>query len=362
MKKKIFFTAYSLSLGGIEKALVNLLHVLDKDKYDITLVLEKKEGIFLDQLPEHIHVIEYALDHSKNVLVRKIKNRLHLIKWKIGHKNKYDFAISFATYSIPGAHLALNASKETALWVHNNYYQLYNGNVHEMKKFFRRVKMKKFRHHVYVSYDNMNTMLEYFPQYKNRSMVCNNMIDYQTMRKEANESINVEKKGITFVNVGRHEEHQKRLSRIIDATDRLKREGYQFQVWLVGDGVNHQKYMEQVKILGLDDTIIFFGKQKNPYPYYKKADAVLLSSKYEGYPVVFVEAMTLNKPIVTTAVSDYREIENRYGIVVENNASAIYDGMKQFLDHGFEISELFDPQKFNDKMLEIFENLIEGKK
>ena len=87
-----------------------------------------------------------------------------------------------------------------------------------------------------------------------------------------------------------------------------------------------------------------------------------LSSKYEGYPVVFVEAMTLNKPIVTTAVSDYREIENRYGIVVENNASAIYDGMKQFLDHGFEISEPFDPQKFNDKMLEIFENLIEGKK
>ena len=362
MKKKLFFTAYSLSLGGIEKALVSLLTVLDKEKYDITLVLEKKEGIFQDQLPEHIHVIEYSLDHSKNVLVRKIKNRLHLIKWKIKHRNKYDFAISFATYSVPGAHLALNASFNNALWIHNNYYQLYNGNVREMKQFFRRIKLKKFKHHVYVSYDNMNSMLKYFPQYKNRSMVCNNMIDYQTIRKKANETISVEKKGITFVNVGRHEEHQKRLSRIIDATDRLKREGYQFQVWFVGDGVNHKKYKEQVKVLGLDDMIVFFGKQQNPYPYYKLADAVLLSSKYEGYPVVFVEAMTLNKPIVTTAVSDYREIENRYGIVVENNASAIYGGMKQFLDHGFVISDAFDPQKFNDKMLDIFENLVSGKK
>ena len=119
---------------------------------------------------------------------------------------------------------------------------------------------------------------------------------------------------------------------------------------------------EQVKALQLDDVILFLGKQKNPYPYYRLADAVLLSSKYEGYPVVFVEAMTLNKPIVTTAVSDYREIENKYGIVVENNASAIYRGMKQFLDHGFVIQKPFDPQEFNQQMKEIFENLVEGKK
>lgn len=362
MKKKLLFTAHSLSLGGIEKALVNLLNTLDEEKYDITLVLERKEGIFLEELPKHVHVIEYQLNHSKNILIRKIKNRLHLWKWKIEHKNKYDFAISFATYSIPGACIALNASKHNALWIHNNYYQLYNENVKEMKKFFRRIKMRKFQHHVYVSYDNMNTMLKYFPQYQKRSIVCNNIIDYQTIRKESEEEISIKKNGITFVNVGRHEEHQKRLSRIIDACDRLKREGYQFQVWFVGDGVNHKKYMEQVKALQLDDVILFLGKQKNPYPYYRLSDAVLLSSKYEGYPVVFVEAMTLNKPIVTTAVSDYREIENKYGIVVENNASAIYRGMKQFLDHSFVIQKPFDPQEFNQQMKEIFENLVEGKK
>ena len=45
-KKKLLFTAYSLEIGGIETALVNLLNRLDYDKYEVTLILEKKEGIF----------------------------------------------------------------------------------------------------------------------------------------------------------------------------------------------------------------------------------------------------------------------------------------------------------------------------
>ena len=47
MKKKILFTAYSLDIGGIESALVNMLKILDYSKYDVTLLLEKKEGIFI---------------------------------------------------------------------------------------------------------------------------------------------------------------------------------------------------------------------------------------------------------------------------------------------------------------------------
>ena len=48
--KKILFAAYSLDLGGIEIALVTLINYLAKKQYDITLVLEKKEGIFLTLL------------------------------------------------------------------------------------------------------------------------------------------------------------------------------------------------------------------------------------------------------------------------------------------------------------------------
>ena len=61
--KKILFTAYDLNVGGIEKALVTLLNKLND--YDITLVLEHKEGIFLNLIPKNIKVIEYKVSTSK---------------------------------------------------------------------------------------------------------------------------------------------------------------------------------------------------------------------------------------------------------------------------------------------------------
>ena len=81
MKKKLLFTAYSLGLGGIEKALINLLNRLDYDKYDLTLILEKKDGMFLDMVPPLVKVKEYRISDNKIVLLRKIYNRLKLIWW-----------------------------------------------------------------------------------------------------------------------------------------------------------------------------------------------------------------------------------------------------------------------------------------
>ena len=57
--KKILFSAYSLDVGGIETALITLLKEI-ASKYEITLVLEKKEGIFLNELPKEINLITYT--------------------------------------------------------------------------------------------------------------------------------------------------------------------------------------------------------------------------------------------------------------------------------------------------------------
>ena len=77
-----------------------------------------------------------------------------------------------------------------------------------------------------------------------------------------------------------------------------------------------------------------------------------MSSQFEGYPVVFVESMILNKPIVTTLVSDAnKDIKDKFGIVTENSLDGVYDGMKKFLDEGFEIKKKFDPEKFNKDII-----------
>lgn len=73
---------------------------------------------------------------------------------------------------------------------------------------------------------------------------------------------------------------------------------------MVGDGKETKELVKYVEENKLTDRIIFLGNKKNPYPYFKIADYVILTSLNEGYPVVFQEAMILDKKIITTDVSD----------------------------------------------------------
>lgn len=50
--KELLFAAYSLDIGGIEKSLVTLTNYLQKRGYQITIILEKKQGIFLEGIKQ----------------------------------------------------------------------------------------------------------------------------------------------------------------------------------------------------------------------------------------------------------------------------------------------------------------------
>ena len=141
MKKKILYTAYTLDVGGIETALVNLLNELIK-KYDITLVLEKKQGIFLSELNSEINVVEYNPNQNKIAVIRKIINAVKRIKFIIKYKNKFDFAGSFATYSKMGSFCARTASKNNSLWCHAKYSKIFDTEK-EMKEFVYAYQIEK---------------------------------------------------------------------------------------------------------------------------------------------------------------------------------------------------------------------------
>ena len=83
------------------------------------------------------------------------------------------------------------------------------------------------------------------------------------------------------------------------------------------------------------------GFTDNPYPYFKRADFYILSSRYEGFPTVLFEAMTLNKNIIATDVSGVREMLNDgdLGLIIENSEEGIYEGMKK---------ALLNPQSFEN--------------
>lgn len=368
--KKLLFGAYSLDIGGIEKALVILVNKLQEKGYDITLVLEKKQGIFLNEIDPKIKIIEYAPSNSKNKIQRKIINLIKRIKFTLKYKNKYDFSASFATYSLPASFIARTASKNCYLWGHADYLTLFDGNAEEMKEFFIERNYDKFKKIIFVSKEGKDSFIKVFPEMKEKTMVCNNLIDADKILELSKEKIpeedlskinkleNTQKGTTIFINVGRHQEKQKKLSRLIEAATMLKKDNMNFKIIFIGDGPETEEYKKQVKNNQLENNIIFLGKKQNPYPYFKIADCVVLTSDYEGYPVVFLESFILEKPIITTKVSDYKEVENKYGFVTEKDTKDIYEKMKNFILNGFEIKEKFDYKKYNEEILKKIEDLF----
>ena len=357
--KKLFFATHNLDLGGIETALVTLVNDLSERGYDITIALEKREGVFLDRLSKKIKVVEYNTNNSKNIILRKICNLLNRIKFIIKYRNKFDFSASFATYSIPASFIARTCAKNNALWGHADYLSLYDGNEKEMKKFFKKRKCNKFKNIIFVSEEGKNSFIKAFPRLQNKVSVCNNLINDKRIINQSKEEIYDLKKEnvITFLNVGRHDEKQKKLSRIIESAEKLKNDGKKFRVVFVGDGKDTNNYKEQVEMLGLRENVIFLGRKENPYPYFNLADAIILSSDYEGYPVVFLEAFVLNKPIITTNVSDYKQIDGR-GVVVDKTTDDIYKAMKEFIENGYKITKKFDAQKYNEEIIKKLEKIF----
>ena len=346
-----------MNLGGIETALITLLKNISSD-YDITLVLEKKGGLFLKEVPENVKIIEYKPSNNKITIIRKAINLFKQINFKRKYKDKFDFSACYATYSYPCSFAARTASKNNALWVHNDYMNFYNNDENKYKSFFRKLKVEDYMKFVFVSEHDKNVFIKQFPEYEEKCVYCNNLIDYKKIQNQADEEIQdlkPENELTTFINLGRHDEKQKKLSRIIRATKRLNAENYHFRVIFIGDGADTENYKREAEGI---KNIQFLGSKKNPYPYLKQSDCLVMSSDYEGYPVVFIESLILGKTIITTDVSDSRkDISGKYGLVIEKTSAGVYRGMKEFLDSGFEKKQ-FNPEKYNREILEKLKEII----
>lgn len=359
--KKILFCAYSLGLGGIETALVTLLKELEK-KYDITLVLEKNEGIFLNELPNSIKVIEYTPSNCKVVVVRKCINLFKKLHFYLKYHNKFSFACSFATYSQVDSYCARTGSSNNVLWVHNDYLTMYKNNVEDFCTFFNSVSHNKFKTLIFVSNEAREKYSCIFNNTDSKLLTCNNLINYESILKKAEEKIELKKDStFTFLNVGRHDEHQKKLSRLLEAAFKLKEQNYKFKIIMLGSGSDTEYYKNLVSKYKLEEYVFMLGVKTNPYPYYKICDAVILTSDYEGYPVVFVESLLLGKTILTTDVSDAKEdIEGKFGIIMEKNSDDIANCMSTIIEKGYHSNDKFNPMLFNEAIIQKLENIIEN--
>ena len=73
---------------------------------------------------------------------------------------------------------------------------------------------------------------------------------------------------------------------------------------------------------------------------------------------MFLESFILNIPLITTKVSDYQEVEGKYGYVTTKEIEDIYRKMKLFIQEGFKIKETFNVEKYNEDIIKKLEKIF----
>ncbi|PZU86973.1 MAG: glycosyl transferase [Chryseobacterium sp.] len=381
MKKKILIRIGSLRHGGAEKVLVTFLKNLPKDKYEVDLLLNLYSGKYLAEVPDWVNIMylnrgEMITTNRPKDLPRKVYRVVYQQLLKKYPKILYRRKLKKKQYDVEFAAIhgfmdevlnsPLKASKKL-MWIHNDLTQVSGYTPEKIRRFFSYDKV------MVISEKIQETFLSLSKNEEEKSKIVRiyNPLDTQEILTKAARPISnykFDNNVPTFISVGTVFP-QKGFDRLLRVHKRLLDEGFHHKVLIVGDGYDFENVKKLKSELGVDETATMLGFTDNPYPYFKKADFYILSSRYEGFPTVLFEAITLKKNIIATDVSGVKEMLNdgNLGLITENSEDGIYEGIKQALTNtesfqtyqenlkNYEIP--FSLKKSVDKIMEIIDNL-----
>lgn len=170
------------------------------------------------------------------------------------------------------------------------------------------------------------------------------------------------KKGKNFINIGRFspEKDQDKLLRAFDLF--LKEEGRQHQLYMVGTGELEKSLKAKATDLGIEDNVVFTGQTSQAIELLDKCDCFILSSNHEGQPMTLLEAIALNKPVITTNIEGNRSVlgdNSQYGDIVENSVYGLVSGMKDFLSGKMKSKTNFDIKNYDDYAIDKFTRMLD---
>jgi glycosyltransferase involved in cell wall biosynthesis len=180
-----------------------------------------------------------------------------------------------------------------------------------------------------------------------RFTYARNTVDADAVRRLARRDAPTAHGGAhTFVTVGRLSSEKNHL-RLVKAFKSVYDGDCTCRLVILGDGPLMPELRREVARLQLSSAVELLGHQANPYPTMAQADCFVLSSDYEGQPMVLLEALVLGLPIVTTRFAAVRDtLPAGCGLVVERDVAALAEGMRCFL-RGEVPRGPFDPASYN---------------
>ncbi|MDR7073363.1 glycosyltransferase [Fictibacillus barbaricus] len=364
MKKNILFVIDSLHCAGAEKSLVTLLSMLDYSRYSVDLQLFGYGGELEDLIPKEVNLLRpmkytqyssLSLTESIKYTIQKLEFKMLLSRFKYSAKirkqkysnpqkarifwqnvsdvieinpKNYDIAISYAQ-GVPTFYVAEKVkAKEKFAWVNVSY------RLNKNEKKFQKAYYDQYKKIIAVSDSTKEILIETFPEYEDKINIIYDINNPHFISSLAEAGPKDEDffDGIKILTIGRLA-NQKGYDVALEACKKLKEEGVNFKWYVLGKGPLQKEIEKYIKDHNLSEHFILLGVHANPYPFIKKSDIYVQTSRYEGFGLAIAEARMLNIPVVTTRFDAVfnQMIHEKNGLVVDMNANAISEGIKRLI-------------------------------
>lgn len=327
--KNIVFRSGSLRMGGLERVLIDTLNIMDTKKYNISLIIEddcEEENIFQEDIPKDIELYflkpksmidktHYYRERRKKSIFNKIMYNYYMHKEhqfclektkevleKIKDKNgEIDVFIDYdwgATRYIDK--LAL---KNKVVWIHNSISNLMKKES-KIKRFGKR--LEKYDCIVSICDEMKKEIEELYPNVNGKVRRVYNPFNFKNINElsqnqdnlKAEEKLLLEEEYILAVS--RLDTVQKDYDTLLNAMKKAVKQGFSKKLFIVGDGPNKKDIEKLIKELDILENVKLLGRKKNPYIWMKNSSFFVHSSKYEGFGLVIVEAMSLKKAVIVS--------------------------------------------------------------
>lgn len=274
--KKIYFLLPGLGFGGAERVIFTLCNELDRSKFTPTLVLFDKSNVPVEFLKEDVRILDlktsrirYAIFSVLNI-IRKDKPDIVFGGW--GEVSA--FLSPLIPFFPKTKFIARETNVVTAHVTRKEirfFYRFYN-NFHKI---------------IAQSQDMQHDLIENWKINPEKIIKINNPIDIKSIQAQAKTDEQLFSKDYKNVIAIGNLTYRKGFDLLLNVFEKLKND--RIKLFIIGEGADREKLLLQKKELGLEN-VEFLGNMKNPFPYLYQSDLFILSSRYEGFPNVLLEA------------------------------------------------------------------------
>lgn len=327
-KLKILLLASTLTGGGTERRTVYILKYINRDIFEPILCVWEKKGVYAKDIPRETKV--YAIK-------RRNKAFTLLNMCKVIYKEKPDI--------IFGNMWGINTAAIVALKMmfFKRKVKLIIGIVTN-PSYFKRQSIIRFLYSfadliVTNSYGIREYLVSSWKIPKEKIRVIHNGVDIKNIDKLSLEKANhiwIKNNYNLIISVGRLAE-PKGLPYLLDALKIANKKNPIYLI-IIGMGEEEERLKKIAKKIGINNRVDFIGFKRNPFKYMAKTNLFILSSIWEGFPNVLLEAMVCRTPVVST--------DAPYG-----PSEIIEDGVNGYL------VPVADSTQLAEKILYVLENL-----